>query len=152
MIVHDLDRAECLEFLAAAHVGRLACARSDQPYVVPAFFYFDRDADCLFSFSTIGQKIDWMRENPKVCVEFDNIVDQYHWTTVVVFGRYEEVGDSPEESAARRRAHELWQRHHAWWLPGAAMRASGEEHGTPVVYRIRIDRITGRRAAHPDSP
>jgi nitroimidazol reductase NimA-like FMN-containing flavoprotein (pyridoxamine 5'-phosphate oxidase superfamily) len=151
MIVHDLDSAECLAVLTGAHLGRLACARADQPYIVPAFFYFDREEYSLFSFSTVGQKIDWMRENPKVCVEFEQIVDQFHWTTVVVFGRYEEIDDSPENVAARRRAHELWQRHHAWWLPGAARRASGEEHHTPIVFRIRIDRVTGRRAARPES-
>ncbi len=150
MIIHDIDSAQCLEILAGAHLGRLACARSDQPYVVPAFFYFDREEHCLYSFSTVGQKIDWMRGNPKVCVEFEEIVDQFHWTTVVVFGRYEEIDDSPGETEARRRAHELWQRHHAWWLPGAGKLTSGEEHHPPVVYRIRLDSVTGRRAAQPD--
>jgi nitroimidazol reductase NimA-like FMN-containing flavoprotein (pyridoxamine 5'-phosphate oxidase superfamily) len=44
-----------------------------------------KEEDCLYGFAFHGQKIDWMRANPNVCVEVDEIVDQYHWTTVLVF-------------------------------------------------------------------
>jgi nitroimidazol reductase NimA-like FMN-containing flavoprotein (pyridoxamine 5'-phosphate oxidase superfamily) len=102
----------------------------------------------LYSFSTLGQKIDWMRGNPRVCVEVDEIVDQLHWTTVLAFGRYEELlRDSRQDEDERRRAHELFQQRSAWWLPGVGKLASGEEHHTPIVYRILIDKLTGRRAA-----
>jgi hypothetical protein len=36
-----------------------------------------------------------------------------------------------------------------WWLPGAGKLAGGQEHHVPVMYRIRIDRVSGRRAARP---
>ena len=52
--------------------------------------------NCLYAFSTIGQKIEWMRENPKVCLEVEEIDDQSHWTTVLVIGRYEEIHQEPE--------------------------------------------------------
>lgn len=147
MVIHELTPAECGAALERAHMGRLACARADQPYIVPISLYADLTEKCLYSFSTLGQKIDWMRGNPKVCVEVDEIVDPFHWTSVVVFGRYEEVLDSPPESHARRRAHDLLQAHREWWLPAAGKLASGVEHHVPVVYRIHIDRMTGRRAA-----
>ena len=88
-----------------------------------------------------------MRGNPKVCVEVDEIVDQYTWTTVLAFGRYEEIRDSSEDEDARRRAHELFRQRSSWWNPGVAKTTSGEEHDTPIVYRIVIDKLTGRRAA-----
>lgn len=147
MVIHELTAGECGAALERAHVGRLACARADQPYVVPISFYADLVEKCLYSFSTLGQKIDWMRGNPKVCVEVDEIVDRFHWTSVIVFGRYEEVLDSPLESHARRRAHDLLRPHEDWWLPAAGKLASGTEHHVPVVYRIHIERMTGRRAA-----
>jgi hypothetical protein len=31
-------------------------------------------------------------------------------------------------------------------LPAAGQLASGQEHSAPVVYRIRVERATGRRA------
>ena len=90
MLVHKLTAAECREVLAKARLGRLACARANQPYVVPISVYFDPDEHVLYGFSTVGQKIRWMRENPLVCVEVEEIVSRRHWTTVVAFGRYDE--------------------------------------------------------------
>ena len=146
MLVHKLTASECREVLARTRHGRLACARSDQPYVVPVSLYFDADEDALYSFSTIGQKIRWMRENPLVCVEVDEIQSRHEWTTVVVFGRYDEIPRTREGAELRRRATELFASQSQWWLPGAATVASGDPHPLPVVYRIRVTKVTGRRA------
>ena len=113
------------------------------------FLYFDNESQCLYSFSTVGQKIDWMRSNPTVCVEIDDVADQGQWTTVLVFGRYEEVKESAEDDVTRRRALHLFNQRPQWWLPGIAKREGSSEHHTPVIYRIVIDRISGRRAVRP---
>ena len=81
MLIHELTPAECYDVLGRAAYGRLGCARYDQPYVVPFVFKLDQAGSCLYSISTVGQKIHWMRENPKVCVEVDEVGDQFHWTT-----------------------------------------------------------------------
>jgi nitroimidazol reductase NimA-like FMN-containing flavoprotein (pyridoxamine 5'-phosphate oxidase superfamily) len=94
----------------------------------------------------LGQKIDWMRANPNVCLEVEIIADRYHWTTVLVFGGYEEVQNTPEHAEVRRRAFELFEQRPEWWLPGAAKLAR-DEHHVPIVYRIRIQAISGRRVA-----
>jgi len=152
MTIHELTPAECREVLGLATVVRLACARDGQPYIVPVFLYFDAEDDCLYGFSTIGQKIDWMRANPRVCVEVERIVDKYHWSSVVVLGRYEEIGDTPNDSSARRRAKALFDLRPQWWLPATGKVPAGDEHVTPIVYRIRIEKLSGRRAARPDTP
>ena len=146
MIIHELTPAECRDCLARTTLGRLACAQANQPYITPIFFAFDSGDDCLYSFATVGQKIEWMRENPRVCVAIDEIADELNWTTVVVFGRYEELTGTPRQTAALDRARELFERRRSWWLPAAGKVASGQEHGSPVVYRVRIDTATGRRA------
>jgi nitroimidazol reductase NimA-like FMN-containing flavoprotein (pyridoxamine 5'-phosphate oxidase superfamily) len=124
----------------------LACSRAEQPYVVPVSFAYDPDSNCLFSFSTIGKKVNWMRDNPKVCVEFEDVADRFHWTTVVIIGRYDEIGDLPEHKDVRRRALDLFEKRAEWWLPGAA-KLTPHEHPDLVVYRIYVDSMTGRRAA-----
>jgi len=146
VLIHELTRQQCREVLGRAELGRLACSRFDQPYVVPIHFSFDPDSDCIYAFSTVGQKVQWMRENPKVCLEVDEIDDTHSWTTVVVFGRYEEIHQSSEESAARRRAEQLFSARQRWWLPAAA-KVEGREHHDVVVCRIQIDRLDGRRTA-----
>ena len=144
VLIHELSDDECRTILARTNLARLCCSRHDQPYVVPVYVYFDDG--CFYGFATLGQKIEWMRENPKVCVEIDDVADESTWTTIVAFGRYEEITDAPEDSDARSRARELFERRRNFWLPAAAKLASAE-HAAPVVYRIRIDRLTGRSAA-----
>jgi uncharacterized protein len=146
MLIHELTAAECREVLGRTSLARLACARAGQPYVVPVSFAYDPASNCLFGFSAVGKKVDWMRENPHVCVEVEDISDRFHWTTLVIFGRYEEVTDSPEEGASRQRALKLFEPRAEWWLPGAAKVGPREQHAI-VVYRIHIDTMTGRRAA-----
>jgi len=87
-----------------------------------------------------------MRQNPKVCLEVEEIGDNNHWTTVLVIGRYEEVHQDPGEAEARIRAEHLFQQRREWWLPAAA-KVPSAEHQDVVVYRIQIDRLTGRRTA-----
>jgi nitroimidazol reductase NimA-like FMN-containing flavoprotein (pyridoxamine 5'-phosphate oxidase superfamily) len=143
MLIHELTESECRDVLTRTHLGRLACSRHDQPYIVP--IHFDFDGDSIYSFSTLGQKIDWMRANPKVCVEVDDITDKSNWTTVVVIGRYEELSDKPGDQGPRNRARDLFEKRQEWWFP-AAGKLPAAEPGAPVVYRIRIDRLTGRRS------
>ena len=149
MIIHELTPSECREVLGRNTYGRLGCARQGQPYVVPFAFRLDPAGGCLFSLSTPGQKIDWMRENPKVCVEVDEMVDQFHWTSVLAFGRYEEIKDTRQDEDLRRQAHDLFQQRTVWWLPALGKLASGEERHSSIVYRILIDNLSGRRADRP---
>ena len=148
MLIHELDADTCAEFLSRNYLGRLACALFNQPYIVPIHFSFDADRTCLYAFSVVGQKIQWMRKNPKVCLEVEEIVDKDNWTTVLVFGRYHEMQRRPEDAEERRRAEQLFQLRHEWWLPGAG-KVPSQEHHAMVIYRIDIDRLTGRRVARP---
>lgn len=146
MLNQELTRQESLDLLSRIRLGRLACAQGTQPYVVP--FYFAYDNNYLYSFSTVGQKIEWMRANPLVCVEADEVVSPHNWVSVVVFGRYEELRDTPEWDSARQFAHQLLAQHTMWWAPGHVRTIL---HGTerplvPVFYRIFVGQITGRRA------
>ena len=149
MLVHELDTAECAALLQRTTLGRLGCALHDQPYVVPIFFSYDADLNCVYGFSGIGQKVIWMRENPNVCLEVEDIDDKSHWTTVVLVGRYQEIHEDPRESEARQRAARLFQKRHQWWLPGAAqVDAKPREHA--VMFRIAIQQMSGRRADRQD--
>jgi len=62
------------------------CSYENQPYVVPIHFAYE-DA-YLYGFSTFGQKVKWMRANPKVCVQTDKIENQGEWISVIVYGEY----------------------------------------------------------------
>lgn len=146
MFIQEMSDDECRRVLANATMGRLACARDNQPYVVPIYFAFDDTY--LYGFTTVGQKVEWMRSNPLVCFEMDEVVSDNQWVSIVAFGRYEELPDTPAYESVRIRAHGLLQRRPVWWEPAyISQEHRAHPHSlTPVFYRIRLDKITGHRA------
>ena len=146
MLIEELTVQASLDLLRRARLGRLACSQESQPYVVP--FYFVYHYNHLYSFSTVGQKIEWMRANPLVCVEADEVVSAHKWMSVIVFGHYEELLDKLKWRSEREFAWKILREHAVWWEPGYAKTiVQGTERLlVPVFYRIHVARITGRRA------
>ncbi len=147
MLIHAMTEDECATALERANFGRLACARGDQPYIVP--IYFSYDGEHLYGVTTLGQKIEWMRSNPLVCLEIDERASHYQWMSVVVFGRYEELPDSPDYEDARAHALDVLQRRAMWWQP-ACVATEQREQRAPIFYRIHVAQVTGHRAT-PDA-
>lgn len=146
MFIHEMTESECRQVLHEATLGRLACARGDQPYIVPIYFALDREH--IYGFTTLGQKIEWMRTNPQVCLEVDEWTGHNHWQSVIVFGHYQELTDLPKYQAARAKALELLQKHVMWWEPAyvGAKHRDMPHSEIPIFYRISIDKMTGHRA------
>jgi len=141
-----MNRQESVDLLARTHLGRLGCAQGSQPYVVPIYFAYNNSS--LYSLTTVGQKIHWMRANPMVCVEADEVVSPEEWMSVVVIGSYEELADTPGYLPERAVAYNLLRGKPMWWEPAYVKTIL---HGTerslvPVFYRIHVVQITGHRA------
>jgi nitroimidazol reductase NimA-like FMN-containing flavoprotein (pyridoxamine 5'-phosphate oxidase superfamily) len=143
VVIDPLSDRGCRELLARANVARLACSFNNQPYIVPV--HVDYHDGFLYGFSMLGQKIEWMRANPLVCVEVDELSSRHDWESVVVFGYYEELADTPEYVDARNEAQSLFQRHPVWWEP-ATVPLAGRQPRSPILFRILINRMSGRRA------
>ena len=149
MVIRELTDEASRNLLTRVHLGRLACARANQPYVFPIFFAYHENS--LYCASTIGQKTEWMRENPLVAVEVDEIDSAQQWESVIVSGRYEEFADVPETRDMRQLAWSLLQEANAlWWEPAyvQTILAGAERPIAPLYFRIRIGRITGHRATN----
>jgi uncharacterized protein len=145
MLIHDMTRQASIELLMRARLCRLACAHEEQPYITPIHCVYD--GNCLYSFSRLGQKVTWMRANPLVCVEAEELVSRQNWATVIVFGRYEELPDTPQYEAGRTHAYELLQRQPVWWEPGY-LKTKLSDNVDPmevVHFRIHVDQISGHR-------
>jgi len=148
MVIEEMTDRECRAMLAGTNVARLACALDNQPYIVPVHVDF-YDA-FLYSSATLGQKVEWMRQNPLVCLEIGELSAHQQWATVVVFGQYEELPDIPQYKYARSVAERLFQRHPVWWEP-AAVPLAGHPPRARILFRILISHMTGRRAS-PEAP
>jgi uncharacterized protein len=177
MVIHEMSREECLRVLAGARLARLACAHENQPYVVPVYLAYHAPPvgeACLYGLTTDGLKVEWMRANPLVCVEVDEVAADDQWVSVITLGRYEELPGTPdwqpeprppsvalgrsdklpgasEPDGQRLLAYQVLQARAMWWEPACAARAARTHDDpakpiVPVYYRVRIDRVTGHRA------
>ena len=143
-MTHDL----CVDLLKRTSLGRLACSNAMQPYVVPISFGYHLND--IYGFSTEGQKIEWMRANPLVCLEIEEVVSRQNWKTVIVFGRYEELSDDK----TRATAHDILAKRASWWEPGysTTIIAGKTRPLDPVYFRISIDKMTGHQAVESAAP
>ena len=144
-----MSDVECQTLLMRARVGRLACTRARQPYIVPVNLAYANGY--LYGFSAPGLKIDWLRANPKVCVQIDEVAGPSEWSSVVLLGRYRELPDRPKWKSERLLAWTLAQRIPNWWQP-ASMRQRRDntvEVAKEVWFRIEPQQVTGRQASEP---
>ncbi len=147
MRIEEMTVQDCHAVLARTQVARLACALHNQPYIVPVHIAFDGVS--LYGYATLGQKIEWMRQNPLVCVQFDEVVSSTQWESVVTLGTYEELLPTGHEDT-RRTAERLFERRAMWWEP-ASVPLAGQPQRPRILFRIHLRHVTGRRTVR-DTP
>lgn len=142
MRIVPIAEPECKRLLGRVSLGRLACSLNDQPYVVPVCFAYEPGR--LYIFATVGKKIDWMRQNPKVCLQVDQIGSRSNWMSVVVDGTYVELCE-PQYKAEKERAREHVAQSTDWWLaPLAERREQVDDLAIePIFFRIDIQSMSG---------
>jgi nitroimidazol reductase NimA-like FMN-containing flavoprotein (pyridoxamine 5'-phosphate oxidase superfamily) len=144
MRIIEISQEECMELLERVSIGRLACSLDDQPYIVPVAFSYERDS--IYIFSTMGKKIEWMRQNPKVCLQADEIENRSNWTSVVVTGTYLELSET-QYPAQREHALEQLAQYAEWWRTPLAQRReqTSDLAIKPVFFRIDVTSMSGLR-------
>jgi uncharacterized protein len=150
MLIRQMNRQECEDLLDRVGYGRLGCTRNNKPYIVP--IYFVSRPGRLYGFATMGQKVEWMRENPFVCVEAEEVRGDSGWSSVVVSGHYEEFPDTPEYAERRREAQSSLEKvRPLWWKTGlaAAQTRTRFDRDVSLFFCVHVDEITGR-CASPD--
>ena len=142
MAIREMSEAECRAFLGRVQLGRLGCALEDQPYVVPISVVCEDEF--IYSFATLGQKVQWMRKNPKVCVQFDDLSGPSQWTSVIANGTYQELRE-PQYETERAHARKLLDRKSKWWLTALAERdlKLGDHLIDTLFFRIRVESLSG---------
>jgi uncharacterized protein len=145
MLINEMTQPECNDFLSRASFGRLGCSLNDQPYVVPIYLAYE--TGYVYALSTLGQKIEWMRKNPQVCVQVDEIASDTQWVSLIANGRYQELTE-PQYTDERDHARKLLEKRHRWWRTAMAERQlkSGDHLIEALIFRISIESMTGLRA------
>lgn len=140
----QLARKEMESVLASEITGHLGCHAGGRTYVVPISYAYREGY--LYGFTGDGLKVRMMRENPKVCVEVERIESFAHWSSVVTWGEFQELHG---EEASRALSYLYGQMlphlvgDSEMTLEQLTERAANNGQGI-VVYRIRIEEMTGR--------
>jgi uncharacterized protein len=132
-----LSNEDALRLFQEARVARLGCIVNGEPYVVPINCHLEGNR--LYSHSLSGLKILGLRDNPRACVQVDEIESDLRWRSAIAFGNYEEI-TKPNE-----RADVLSKLLHGFPLLTPVESAIVIDGGSPevVVFSIKIDRVTG---------
>src|SRR5688500_14809110 len=89
--------------------------------------------------SVRGTTMSALRSNPPDCLPVDEIASDLQWRSVLAFGNFEEITNSTERAEVLNK---LLQRHPML----TPVESTIVQDGAPppvIVFRIRIDRITG---------
>jgi uncharacterized protein len=123
--------------LSTGGIGRLGCVDNGEPYVVPINYVFDEGS--VYSHSRPGRKIEALRAHRRACIQVDEIENDFKWRSVIAFGNFEEISVPSERKSILGKLLARFP----LLTPVESVIAPDTAEPTTVVFRIRIDRITG---------
>ena len=135
-MLKTLSNNDARKLFESAKVARLACIVNGEPYVVPISCVLENNY--LYSHSLNGMKITALRENPRACVQVDEIESELSWRSAIAFGKYEEI-TNPDERA--EILNKLFRTFPMLTPVESTIARDGLAHEV-IVFRIRIDRLT----------
>lgn len=138
-MIKRMSEEEACALLRAGRLARLGCVAEGYPYVVPVNYVFD--GEFVLSHSLPGLKVDAMRAFPRVCLQVDEVRDETRWKSAVAFGTFEELKDKGE----RERALHLLLSLFPQLTPVESFIIADAAAPALVVYRVRVERVTGVR-------
>ena len=140
VVIQEMGSSEVEQFLRSQVVGRVGCHVAGVTYVVPVIYAWD--SGCAYVYSVEGQKVQMMRENPKVCFEVDEYQASGGWRSAIVQGTYEELSGDDAAFTLRLLVERFARR--TGDGEGGGQRPRGEGR-VPVAFRIRSEEVTGRK-------
>jgi nitroimidazol reductase NimA-like FMN-containing flavoprotein (pyridoxamine 5'-phosphate oxidase superfamily) len=145
----NLNQAECFKLLTNKYIGHLGYISGSYPHVVPITYYYDEATHTITSYSSEGHKIDAMRKNPLVSLCVDEISSVNNWQSVLVCGTFEELSSIEAKYVLRKYSEGI--KNIINRAPEKKVQfisefsAKIEKEKTPLVFRIKIDEITGKK-------
>ena len=139
--VEDMPPVEMHTLLQTASFGHLGCAHNGRPYVVPMHYAYDGKE--LYFFTTEGMKTQFMKGNPQVCLQVEEITDSSHWRSVMVIGRAEKLTNRDEIERAMKQ---IVERNPSLTPAISATQVDALGRAVDIaLYRIQPEVIDGRK-------
>ena len=135
-MLKTLSNDDARKLFESAQVARLGCIVNGEPYVVPISCLLENNY--LYSHSLNGMKISALRENPRACVQVDEIESELSWRSAIAFGKYEEITNPDDRAEVLNKLFRIFP----MLTPVESTIALDGLAQEVIVFRIRIDRLT----------
>ncbi|HUK51413.1 MAG TPA: pyridoxamine 5'-phosphate oxidase family protein [Terriglobales bacterium] len=134
--------------LGRALVGRIGMSLNGQPYVVPVNFLYS-EGKIYFHSASKGQMYEYMKANPQVCFEVDEVGKtvpnadpckfSFTYKSVIAFGKVNFIQDSAEKIAVLTKLVEKYDTEKM-----VKEDVTVDKLGEVAVGEISIERMTGK--------
>lgn len=142
----NLDNTEIESVLYNQIVGRVGCHAEGITYVVPISYAYDGTS--VYAHSKDGMKIKFMRINPAICFQVDEMKDMANWKSVLAWGQFEELSEKADRDKALQvltdRTLPLVSSETTHLSPIWPFRAGDSSEIPGILFRIRLTEKTGR--------
>jgi nitroimidazol reductase NimA-like FMN-containing flavoprotein (pyridoxamine 5'-phosphate oxidase superfamily) len=133
--IGKIGETDARAILSEGSLGRLGCIAAGWPYVVPVNYFFD--GKYIYIHALPGKKVDALRDNPRACLQVDEIKDSYNWRSVIAYGTFEEISNEETRENVLTRLYSRLPH----LTPVESQLVKGRS-GT-VVFRIKVEDVTG---------
>lgn len=141
------DIKEIESIIKKSNVCRIALSENNSPYIVPVCFGY-KDNCLYFHSANAGKKIDIIRENNKICFEFDNYSGlmlsenpcdwDIKYLSVIGYGKASIIDDFDEKIKALNIITEHYS--------DSSYEFQQKFIDTVTIIKVEIENITGKRS------
>ncbi len=139
------DKSQMEEIINSCLVCRLAMVDGNKPYIIPVSFAY-KDGSIYIHCATVGRKIDILKANNNVCIEFDIMVDyitsvipcqgNMKYRSVLAYGKAQFI-NNPQR---KKEALNLITEHYS----GITFDFTDDMVNTVCIIQIIIEEMTGK--------
>jgi nitroimidazol reductase NimA-like FMN-containing flavoprotein (pyridoxamine 5'-phosphate oxidase superfamily) len=146
-----VDQKVMVSIIEKAIICRVGMCWQDEPYVIPMNFGYWNHFIFLHSASE-GRKLDILRNNNKVCIEFDVDVEMLRsqeacktsmkYKSILIFGRAAILKDVAE----KKRALDIIMHHYNNHNFPSLFHYSEEVMGKVIIIKVKVEEMTGKES------
>jgi len=145
-----VDKKVMVSIIEKAIICRVAMCWQDEPYVIPMNFGY-RDNYIYLHSAREGRKLDILRNNDKVCIEFDVDVElvqsqeacntEMKYKSVLAFGKAVILKDIAE----KKKALDIIMRHYYDHNSPSAFHYPEDALEKVIIIKVKVEKITGKK-------
>ena len=147
-----VDEKVKVSIIEKAIICRVAMCWHDEPYVIPMNFGY-RDNYIYLHSAREGRKLDILRNNDKVCIEFDVDVElvqsqeacktEMKFKSVLAFGKAVILKDIAE----KKKALDIIMHHYYDRNSPSVFHYSEDALGKVIIIKVKVEKITGKESS-----